>query len=351
LIIKGDDLCVATHGRGFWILDNITPLRQLQDSKMKQPAVLFRPRLQCAFVGTRTPIRRSHPTNPPVKNPPEGAMIDYYIGTGTMGPVTLELKDEMGHVVRSYSSSDPVPTPDPTLNIPPYWIRPPQKLSNEQGLNRFFWDLHYAPVPGVPASYPIAAIYRNTAPDPTSPWTMPGSYTVVLTVGGKSYQQPLTLVMDPRVKTSNADLAEQFKLSKQLYDESLMLNPISESVKRTRDQIVELQKRTPNGDLKTHLNALADKLQALSVAAPGAPSAGGPARLNLATTSGRVKTLFDLMQDVDLAPTPQAAAAIPGVIRDSRRVQEDWQMIKSQDIAALNLELRAAGLPLIDVIK
>ena len=98
-------------------------------------------------------------------------------------------------------------------------------------MHRFLWDLHYTPVPGLQPQYPIAAVDHNTAPETTSPWAMPGKYTVVLTVGGKSYQQPLTLWMDPRVKTSPADLAEQFRLSKQLYDEWLALNSISERVR------------------------------------------------------------------------------------------------------------------------
>jgi hypothetical protein len=144
-------------------------------------------------------------------------------------------------------------------------------------------------------------------------------------------------------------LAEQFKLSKQLYDEWLMLSPISESVRRVRARITELQQRATEGDLKTRINALSEKLQALAGGAGGpAVAAGGVARANLGTTSGRVRTLFDLIQDVDLAPTPQAAAAIPEVIKDSRAVQEMWQAIKSEDIAALNQQLRAAGLPVIE---
>src|SRR5260370_31300655 len=130
-------------------------------------------------------------------------------------------------------------------------------------MHRFLWDMHYAPVPGVQPQYPIAAVVHNTAPAPTSPWAMPGKYTVVLTVGGKSYQQALTLVMDPRVKTSSADLAEQFKLSKQIYDEWLALNSIAESVRRIRNQLVELRPRVPDGDLKTHLNTLAATTPAL----------------------------------------------------------------------------------------
>jgi photosystem II stability/assembly factor-like uncharacterized protein len=350
LIIKGDDLCVATHGRGFWILDNITPLRQFQDSVKSAPAMLFRP--QTAFrvrwnTNTDTPLP---PDEPAGENPPDGAMVDYYIGAAGSGKVTLEIKDESGQVVRRYSSDDPLPAPDPTLNIPPYWVRPPQKLGSEPGMHRFLWDMHYAPVPGLQPQYPIAAIYRNTAPEATSPWAMPGKYTVVLTVGGKNYDQPLTLVMDPRVKTSNAHLGEQFRLSKQAYDAWLALNSISESVKRIQTQISELQPRVPAGDLKTHLNAFAEKLQAFSSApAAGPGGAAAAARLNVATTTGRVRTLFNLIEEVDLAPTPQAAAGVSDVVKDSRSLQDTWQAIKTQDIAALNLKLRAAGLPVIDV--
>jgi len=356
LIIKGDDLCVGTHGRGFWILDNITPLRQLQDSIKKAPAMLFHPQTALRVrwnTNSDTPLP---PDVPAGENPPDGAMIDYYIGAGSSGPAILEIKDEAGQVVRRYSSADPLPTPDPALAIPPYWVRPPQKLAGEPGMHRFLWDMHYAPVPGVQPQYPIAAVVHNTAPAPTSPWAMPGKYMVVLTVGGKSYQQPLTLVMDPRVKTSNADLAEQFRLSKQLYDEWLALNSISESVRRIRSQMTELRPRVPEGDLKTHLNALGEKLQALSGAGgggPGAAAAGAAAgaRASVASTTGRARTLFSLIEDVDLAPTPQAAAAVPDVLKDSRSLQNDWQTIKSQDIPALNQELRAAGLPVIEVPK
>ena len=349
LIIKGDDLCVGTHGRGFWILDNITPLRQLQVSSAKAPAVLFRPQTAWRVrwnLNTDTPLP---PDTPAGENPPEGAMIDYYIGPETTGPVSLDIKDETGQIVRRYSSADPMPTPNPTLAIPPYWLRPRQKLAADSGMHRFLWDLHYAPIPGEAPQYPIAAVYKNTAPAPTSPWAMPGKYTVVLTVGGKSYEQPLTLVMDPRVKTSNADLLEQFKLSKQLYDEWLKLDLMSTSIRRMRDQATQLQTKAPAGDLKAHITALAEKLQSFS--APGVPGGGGGAqRITLGGASGRVRTLFNLIQNVDVAPTSQVVAAIPEVLRDSRAVQENWQAI-SQEIAALNAELRTAGLPEIELTK
>ena len=263
LIIKGDDLCVATHGRGFWILDNITPLRQLQESVTKAPAVLFRPQVALRVrwnLNTDTPLP---PDVPAGENPPDGAMIDYHIGPGTSGPVSLEIKDETGQIVRRYSSADPLPTPNPSLAIPPYWLRPAQQLAADPGMHRFLWDLHHAPVPGEAPQYPIAAVYRNTAPAPTSPWVMPGKYRVVLTVGGKSYEQPLTVVMDPRVKTSNADCLSNSRI-KRLYDEWLKLDSIPLSLRRVRQQITELQTRVPAGDLKARVNLLAEKLQSFS---------------------------------------------------------------------------------------
>jgi photosystem II stability/assembly factor-like uncharacterized protein len=352
LIIKDDDLCVATHGRGFWILDNITPLRQLQASIKSAPALLFRPQTAWRVrwnMNTDTPLP---PDEPAGENPPDGAMIDYYIGASTSNPVTLEIKDKAGNVVRRYSSADPVAMPDPALAIPLYWLRRPQKLAGEPGMHRFLWDLHYDPVPGQPPQYPIAAIYGNTVPESNSPWAMPGVYTVVLTVAGKSYQQSLTVMMDPRVKTSLGDLAEQFKLSKQLYDEWVALNAISASIRPMRAQIVELQPRVPAGPLKTQLDALTEKLQALTGAGGGGPGAGAAlTRATLATTTGRLRTLFNLMEKVDLAPTPQAAAAVPDVVKDSRLLRESWQTIKIQDVSALNQELRAARLPVLEITR
>src|SRR6185295_13886312 len=130
----------------------------------------------------------------------------------------------------------------------------------------------------------------------------------------------------------------------------LALNSIAGSLKRIQGQVAELQTRAAAGDLKTRLTALTEKLQAFSVAAAAAPVGGATAtaRLNLATTTGRVKTLFDLIEDVDLAPTPQVAAAVTSIVKDSRALQDDWKTLKTQDIAALNQQLRAAGLPVVE---
>jgi photosystem II stability/assembly factor-like uncharacterized protein len=357
LIIKGDDLCVGTHGRGFWILDDITPLRQLQDSIIKSPAHLFKPQ---TAVRVRWNTNSDTPLPPDVaagENPPDGAVINYYIGSAGSGPITLEIKDATGAVVRRYSSDDVAPADEALLNIPPYWIRPAQTLSGEHGMHRFLWDLHYAPVPGVAPQYPIAAVYRNTAPAATSPWAMPGNYTVVLTVKGRKYEQPLRLTMDPRVKTATTDLARQFDASMKMYQVWLALNAISEDGRHLRGQITELRPKITDATLKGHLDALAEKIQNTAGTGGGGGfgggggggAAGGAARTTAASVSGRARTLFGLIEEADLAPTTQITAAMPDVIKDSNTVQQSWQAIKSTDLPALNQELRAAGMSPITV--
>jgi hypothetical protein len=355
LIVKGDDLCAATHGRGFWILDNITPLRQLDAKITASQAFLFSPQTAIRVrwnTNTDTPLP---PDVPAGENPPDGAVIDYYLGASSSGPVTLEILDAAGAVVRRYSSADQVPRIDPMLAIPIYWVRLPQVLSNEPGMHRFLWDMRYAPIPGAPSQFPIAAVYRNTAPAATSPWVMPGRYTVKLTANGKSSTQPLVIQMDPRLKVSASDLAEQFKLSKQVYDELLSLAAIGESIRSIRGQLTDLRARAKEDNVKTHLDSLGEKLQTLGGAqgfGPGGQGgAGGGARLTVASASGRLRTLFAILQGVDSAPTPQVAVAVPEVLKDSESLSGSWQTIKSQDIPALNQELQAAGLPAIQIEK
>src|SRR5205814_8117074 len=152
-------------------------------------------------------------------------MIDYFLAKDA--PVNIEIKDKKGELVRRYSSNDtPVFADAKKLKIPSYWIRPFMALSPQGGLHRFVWDMHYTPLTGVEPEYPISAIYRDTPPVPTSPWVVPGEYTVTLTAGGKSYTQLLAVKMDPRVRMSEPELLEQFVLFKQLFEILATLEPI-----------------------------------------------------------------------------------------------------------------------------
>ena len=159
-------------------------------------------------LNTDTPIPQEEPAG---QNPPDGAVINYYLADNAKGEMTLEIMDAAGKPVRKYSSSDK-PYSIPPNNVPPYWLRPQQELSGKAGAHRFLWDMHYTPLE-IPPSYPIAAVYQQTMPNPTSPWVLPGTYTVKLTVDGKAYVQKLTVKMDPNVKTPAADLVLQHDLS------------------------------------------------------------------------------------------------------------------------------------------
>ena len=214
LVIKDDDVVVGTHGRSFWILDNITPLRHLATNKVDRH-VLYPPQTAIRIRWNMNPDTPLPQEEPGGENPPEGAMIDYFLGSEASA-VTLTVLDVNGNTVRSYSSNDQ-PYPLPALNIPLYWIRPFKALSVKPGHHRFLWDLHHTPV-DKPVSFPMSAIFQNTAPQATSPWIMPGNYLIRLSVDGVMVgEQSLEVIMDPRVKTSRQELEEQYNLSVTCY--------------------------------------------------------------------------------------------------------------------------------------
>jgi len=219
LVIKDDDIVVGTHGRSFWILDNITPLRQHVNKAKQVENIFYKPQTAMRIRWnnyTDSPVPQEEPAG---QNPPDGAMIDYYLSENANDVVTLQIKDEKNNVIRTFRSDDK-PYEIPAVNIPLYWIRPQQILSAKAGSHRFLWDLHYTPM-NTPPSYPIAAVYGNTAPESTSPWVMPGNYTAVLTVNGKSYSQTIKVKMDPRVVTPVINLQAQHDYSMICYNNSV----------------------------------------------------------------------------------------------------------------------------------
>jgi photosystem II stability/assembly factor-like uncharacterized protein len=233
LVLKDDDLVVGTHGRGFWILDDITPLRQITADVARAPAFLFRPPAAWRVQWNKNTDTPLPPDEPAAPNPPDGVTISYLLGPDAQEPVTLEFIDAAtGDLLRRFSSTDPLDTPVPDRNIPDYWIRPQQRLATTPGLHRFVWDLRFAP-PAVPTfEYPIAAVIHNTPKTPQGLWVMPGTYQVRLTAGGRSYRQAVAIKMDPRVKTPAADLQLQFKLSKAIDDAMRQLVAATEELRR-----------------------------------------------------------------------------------------------------------------------
>src|SRR5205085_5017540 len=196
LVIHGDDLIVATHGRGFWVLDDITPLRQITDEVVKADAYLFRP-----AEAVSLPLPSEHGTPQPrdeplAENPPFGAVIDYYLRSPAPGPVTLDILDPGGVSIRRYSSEERTPPVNPdTLDIPAFWRPAPAPLAATAGMHRWVWDLR--PTSTADRSGQSAGDdFEGRRPAAV----LPGAYTVKLTVGDKSYTQPLSVLMDPRLK-------------------------------------------------------------------------------------------------------------------------------------------------------
>lgn len=220
LVVEQGDLIVATHGRAFWVLDDIERLRQLHPDTVQQPVVLFHPRLAYRLVrstNTDTPLP---PEEPQGENPPsDGAIIDYWLGRAVHGPVVLEIRDAAGRLVRSFASAERVPELDlAALRVAPYWPAPPPRLAAEPGMHRFVWDLRYPPPAAFDRSYPIAAVPHRTPLVPQGPRVLPGLYTVLLRVEGQTYRTTLEVRMDPRRRVARPQLVEQLRFLRQVMD-------------------------------------------------------------------------------------------------------------------------------------
>ncbi len=348
VIVKNDDLVAATHGRGFWILDDITPLRQADPSVASSSAYLFKPETALRVrwdTNTDTPIP---PDEPAGQNPPDGAIIDYYLDSSTSGPVTLEILDSSGKLVRRYSSTDPIPEVNPMLDIPKYWVRPPEHLSDEAGMHRFLWDMHYPSLPEHGrGEYPMQAVFHDTAPAVIAPWVMPGSYTVKLTADGKTYSQPLIVKMDPRVLTPAAGLLQQFALSKQIYDDLSASTIAASQLASLRSQLAEIKKQSPQGASAEAIEAFDKKALALEGAPTGRFGGRGaaPATDTLNLVNGQLGALMQTLQEADVTPTAAEISAVSDRRQALAKLMPRWRDLKSRDLPALNVQLKQANLP------
>ena len=343
LVIHNDDVVVGTHGRSFWILDDITPLRQISAATAASDAVLFAPQIAYRIkrdTNTDTPLPQEEPAG---QNPPDGAIINYYLKADASGPVVLEILDSAGKLVRRYASDDkPEAVNEKELAIPTYWIRPPQRLSSESGMQRFVWDLHYPPPPGTRRTYPISAIYRDTPSEPMGPEVLPGEYTIRLTAAGKAYTQPLTVKLDPRVKTPGEGLAAQFRLSMQCYEGMLRLNTVLEQARGLRGQLKSLGESAKPGALAEAITALDKKAATLAGSAPGF-GRGGRGDSTLSGVMAELTGLLETLQGADAAPTTQAVTAVSQVQAALKDLAARWDGLGG-DVKALNQQLRQAGL-------
>jgi len=347
LTIHGDDLIVGTHGRSFWILDDIAPLRQVSSELATAPVHLYRPQLAYRVRWNRNTDTPLPPEVPSGKNPPDGAFVDYYLRSDAAAPVALEVFDARGKLVRRFSSSDQPEPIDPELAVPTYWVRPAAILSGKAGMHRFVWDLRYPPPASIAHDYPISAVYQDTPREPRGPLAPPGRYAVKLTVGESAQTQPLEVKMDPRVKTTDADLAKQFEIASQIASEMDLDFAALKQVQSLREQVKALKTKAGPGELADLISSLEEKTAALEGKSEerffGVPPTGKqPA--NLTHLNQELATLLHVLQGTDAPPTTQALATHRELRQELQGLLARWDELRRREVSAVNQRLKASNL-------
>ena len=351
LWIHDNDLIVGTHGRSIWILDDIAPLREASAALASSihlfaPAPAYRvPR--DTYTDTPPP-----PDEPFGANPPDGAVIDYYLPVASTGPVTLEIVDAQGRLVRRFSSADKPEATEEELQkqlIPLYWLQPFYRLSTNAGMHRWVWELHYSPPAATRHDFPISAIPHDTPRHPRGPSALPGNYTVRLTVEGKTLSAPLIIRMDPRVKASAAALEKKFRSETNL---ASLLSESSEAIFQAgsiREQLEKLTASTQtNASTKDAIAAFEKKLTAL-LGAPRGFFAPPSEEITLSRVNSQASTLYGQVWQVDAEPTAAQQEALVAVEHASADALKRWHEFKDSDLPAFNRLLRASNTPEIQI--
>ncbi len=311
LVIKDNDLVIATHGRSFWILDDISPLRQLTAEVQSEPAHLFVPATAMrirANTNHDTPLPAEVPAG---ENPPPGAIFYYYLKSPAQ-EVKLEVLDSKGQVVRAYSSHDQPFRPPMPPAFPMYWFKPAESPSASAGMHRFVWDIRYTAPPVTQPGYSMSTAYGTDTPrEPEGPQALPGAYQLRLTVDGKSYTQPFKLVMDPRVKTSVADLQKQFALE-------LKLVQAIQNAYKTAEIMSRVEARRPSaGQESRPTGAGRQRAQA----APGQTSA----EPTFESVVGTLSQLLVAVDSADAAPTSAESQTAEKALAQLNSLLQHWQ--------------------------
>ncbi len=359
IVVHGDDLVVGTHGRAFWILDDIASLRQLEPEVVAADAHLFRPAVAYRLrrdLNTDTPLP---PEEPAGQNPPDGAILDYYLKTGptetdaadaanaadaTEAPasaaVTLEILDSRGQLVRRYASTDtPEPVDAKELAVPTYWVRPARVLPASAGTHRFVWDLRYPAPAALERDYPISAIYRDTPREPLGPFVLPGTYQVRLTAGGKTYSQPLTVRMDPRVKTAPETLARQLTLAREI------------AAKLARDSAGVQQAKALRKALQTLPAQVTEAKTALDGRLAALLEGSRRGEDSLTGLNGALSHLYEVVEGADQPPTSQVQKTAVDLEHQLGVLLGRLHEIATTGVTALDEQLRKANLPALQVGK
>ena len=338
LNIHDDDLVAATHGRAFWVLDDITPLRQIDNNAANTAMILYKPQ-RALRLHLPTDIERRGPLG---DNPPPGAIIDYYFKTAPKDEVKLEIFDSAGKVVRSLSSKE-----KKEAEQPPEWpdqVKEITTIPAAAGMNRYAWNLRWEPPVKIPGAF-----YSGQGPQ--GPVVQPGQYTVKLTVGSQSQSQPLEIVMDPRMKGINADdLQKQFELAMQVREANNDLHRAVNQIRQYRAEIKTLRQRFENdGELKPVLDqadVLDKKMAPVEEGLIQVNMKGSEANLAFPNKlNEQLDTFSAIVQAGDSAPT-QPQYEVFKMLRGQLDQQlAAWRQITTSDVAAFNQLIKTTNIP------
>jgi photosystem II stability/assembly factor-like uncharacterized protein len=350
LVVHGSDLVAATYGRAFWILDDLTPLRQLNRDAATAQTLLYKPG---KAIRVRLNLNEDTPLPPEMpagQNPPNGALIDYFLRSAPSADITLAIYDNSGKLVRQFSSKPEAASPEPPPNVPDYWLARPQPLSKNAGMHRFAWDLHYAAPPVLRHEYPISALYENTPGLPLGELALPGKYEVRLTVNGQTFKQPLEVGMDPRVDVSAAALAQQFEMERKAIELVAASYEFHQQAVRLHNALADAQKKLEQRpDANATVTALkefdqkAGKLQG-SEGGGGGPRGGARSKPTFALLNRELAALATTVDGQDAAPTPAMQTAYSDYCRDLATTVQSWNELIQGDLTGLNDQLRKLGM-------
>jgi hypothetical protein len=351
------DLIAGTHGRGFWILDDLTPLRQ--EAEVRAAAAAAAPYLVRPLTAMRVRFGTNDPTPwppelPAGENPPAGAVLDYFLPSDAAGPVKLEILDAAGRVVRSYASDEPALEPDPALDpaaydqvcrrnpgatdcgLPLYWPAPQQRLSAKAGMHRFAWDMRHQPLttPDVNQAGDVGAtgaVPHRSVHSSAAPWAAPGRYTVRLTVDGKTFTQPLALRLDPRVKTPAAGLQQLATLTREMYDKAVSTRAAYVEARAAVLSLDSLPAAQRPAALRAQLDSLAPAPRRGGGGRGGFGRPGGPATPpSLESASNALLAAAMAMQNADVAPTAAQVAACERARTQAAEVMAKWARLRAE---------------------
>lgn len=342
LIVKNNDLAVATNGRSFWILDDVSPLRELTPEIANQDVILYKPAPVYRMNFPEAVDKR----RPVGENPPNGLVVSYYLKAAPKGELTLDVLDSSGKPVRHYSSK-----PSNKFEQPPEWPdleAPPELLPTNAGMNRFPWNLRYDSPTEIPGAF-----YAGNGPE--GPIVLPGTYTLKLTVDGKSYTKSAEIKLDPRVHTSADDLAKQMDLEMKVREDIEALHIAVNQIRGVRSQLEVVKKRfQEEGDQGKamlaaidDLNKKMDPVEQALIQVQRKSSEGNlwfPNMLN-----EQYDTFRAFIENADAAPTQSELSVFDGLHSRLQKQLTVWQQIATTDVPAMNDRIRKESISLIEV--